>query len=356
MNSVDTADVSIFALGATLIKNRWRIMVWMLLGAAAAALTVLSRPRTYLASASFVSEGAETTRSNLASLAGQIGITVPTTSQTLSPDFYLSLLQSRVLLLTIARDTIEVAEMGGRRIPVLDLFQISPGPAERREERGVRALQSVVAPSVAKATGVISVDVSTKWRSVSLAIVTRLLEGVNDYNEQTRQGRAISERKFVEATLVQATRELREAENRLAAFLKANRQYGSAPDLMLEHGRLTRGVDHQQQLFTTLMQSYEEARIREIRDTPVITVFEPPFAPTLPKPRGLVIGTMIGLVLGALIGILLSLTRGLLRRRRTSGNTDAEEFDLALSEAKAQLVGLVRRPRRHAAAGPNRVP
>lgn len=350
MKPADPAEVSIFALGATLIRNRWRIGTWMLIGGTLAALSVLSRPRMYQASASFVPEGNEASQSRLVSLAGQIGINIPTGNQALSPDFYVNLLRSRVVLLPIARDTLTVAELGGRRVAVLDLFQIPSGPVERREERAIKQLQSITSPSVSKATGVVEVTVTSQWRSVSLAIAAGLLQGINAYNERTRLGRAISERKFVEGRLSLATKELQDAENRLAAFQKANRAFTNAPDLVLERERLQRDVDLRQQVFTTLMQSYEEARIREVRDTPVISIVEPPFAATLPKPRGLLIGTLLGLVVGSLVGILLSLTKGFFRRRRANGDADAEEFDLALREARAQLSGLVRRPRPRTAA------
>src|SRR5258708_566735 len=46
-------DVSLLTLGTTIIRNRWRIVRWMLVGAVAAAVPALSRPRPYLASTSF---------------------------------------------------------------------------------------------------------------------------------------------------------------------------------------------------------------------------------------------------------------------------------------------------------------
>jgi tyrosine-protein kinase Etk/Wzc len=339
-------DVSLLALGTTLVRSRWRILRWMLIGGVVAAVVILPRARTYLASASFTSEGNEANRSSLEALAGQIGIAIPTGSQSLSPDFYLGLLRSRVVLLQIARDTVSVLEQGGKRVPILDLLKIPSGPVPRREEMGVTALQRLLSVSVAKATGVVAFSIATRWRSVSLAIVTALLDGVNQYNERTRQGQATAERKFIEGRLSLATSELRDAENRLAEFLNTNRNFASSPNLVLDRDRLQRDLALRQQVFTTMTQAYEEARIREVRDTPVIAVFEPPFAPTVPQPRGLIIGTLLGLFLGGLIGALLSLTSGLVRRRQESGSTDAEEFANALKEAKVQLLGGMRRFRR----------
>jgi len=342
-HSATSEEVSLLALGTTLVRNRWRILRWMVIGAVAAALVILPRPRTYLASASFITQTSESSRLGLSSLAGQMGISLPTGDQSVSPDFYLSLLRSRVLLLPIARDTLVVRELGGKRISVLDLFEISGDSQERREEQAVAKLQRLVNVSMTKSTGVVEFSVATKWRSVSLAIVTALLSGVNDYNERIRQGQAGAERKFTEGRLALAAVELRDAENRFASFLKTNRDWAGSPDLFLEHERLQREIQLRQQVFTTLTQAYEEARIREVRDTPVITVFEPPAAPTIPQRRGLLIGTIIGAFLGALIGVLSAFTSGLVKRRQASGNAEAEEFANALKEAKGQLFGGVRR-------------
>src|SRR4051812_45624797 len=130
-------EISLFALGTTFLRNRWRIGRWALGGAAIATLFVVFRPAVYMASASFVPQGNDPGRSGLASLAGQFGVSLPSGTQSLSPDFYAKLLKSRVLLGQIARDTFVVQELGGRRIPFLDVFKIGGGLQKVREERGI---------------------------------------------------------------------------------------------------------------------------------------------------------------------------------------------------------------------------
>jgi uncharacterized protein involved in exopolysaccharide biosynthesis len=342
MNSTAGEDVTILALGTTLLRNRWRIIRWMIVVAAISAVMVLRRPRVYVASASFVSQSDESNRSGLASIAGQFGVSLGSSDASQSPDFYAGLLESRVLLLPITRDTLVVPELRGQPKSVLDLVGAPAGPQAFREERGVTQLQKAITLSIAKATGVIQISVTTQWRSVSLALARDLIQGVNDYNERTRQSQGRAERQFIEGRLDVASNDLRGAENRLTDFEAANRDIRS-PYLNLELQRLQRDVALRQSVFTTLTQAYEEARIQEVRDTPVISVFEAPYASTLPKPRGLLIGTVIGLIVGAVVGAFLSLVYGLLRRRREDGNGDAEEFARALREAKGELLAGVKR-------------
>ena len=108
---------------------------------------------------------------------------------------------------------------------------------------------------------------------------------VSHFNLLTRQTRAGAERRFVEARLQEAADSLRLVENRHKAFLQANRDFRNSPQLKFENDRLERDVQFQQQLYTSLAQSFEQARIDEVRNTPVITVLEPPDLPASPDPR-----------------------------------------------------------------------
>lgn len=341
---LEADEISLLALGTLLLRNRWRIVRWMFIGGAISALLVFTRPVTYDASASFVPVGgSDQNRSGIANLAGQLGVSIPQTNQSLSPDFYSKLLESRVLLLPIARDTFAVQEMGGKRIPFLDLFEIPEGA--RREEQALKVLQKMLSVSMVKTTGVVNFSISTRWRSISVAIASALLDGVNEYNQRTRQGQAAAERKFVEGRLDLARGELRAAEDRLQQFLATNRNIGGSPELSLDRDRLQRDVTLRQQVFTSLTQAYEDARIREVRDTPVITIFEPPWAPAEPQSGGRLKRVLLGLVLGGFIGAVLAFASEMTVRRGKEGDAEASEFVGALHEVKGELLGPVRRLR-----------
>jgi len=337
----DSEEFSLLALGATLLRNRWRIARWGLAGATIAALIAFTKAPIYLASASFIPQNqSDPTRSGLANLAGQFGVALPGSNQALSPEFYSRLLKSRELLIRVAADTIVVREKAGRRIPFLDLFEIS-GPTERaRQEQGVRVLTgTLVNVSVAKPTGVVELSVGTRWPSVSLAIVTDLINGVNDFNQRMRQEQAGAERRFVEGRLEIAGADLRASEDRLEDFLRNNRQFANSPDLTFQRDRLQRDLTLKQQMFTTLTQSYEEVRIREVRDTPVITVVESPSVPTLPESRRRGTAILLGLVFGAFIGAIVGVTSETVTRRSEEGDAEAHEFVGSLVEVKDDLRG-----------------
>jgi uncharacterized protein involved in exopolysaccharide biosynthesis len=339
---VEGEEISIFAIGALMLRNRWRVLRWAFAGAVIALAIFWMRPALYRASASFIPQGADPGRSGLASLAGQFGLALPSGSQTLTPDFYLRLIKSRELLGRVARDTLVVPEMGNKRVAVEDLLGIDPGPPKVREEDAIDVLTKRIEASASKTTAVVEFNVGMEWPSVALAIARTLVDGVNEFNQRTRRDQAAAERKFIEARLAVASTELRTAEDRLQQFLQGNRQYAS-PDLQFSKERLQRDVTLRQEVFTSLTQAYEEVRTREVRDTPVITMIDQPAVPSKPQPRGRGVRTLLGFLIGAGFGALLVFLRDFMNKRRAEGDPDADEFVSAVGEVKGEMLRRVRR-------------
>jgi len=334
----DGDDISLFAVATTLLRSRWRIVRWALAGGVLGLLTALLPPASYVATASFVPQNTEGARSGLSSLAGQFGLSLPLGDQSVSPEFYAMLLKSRALLEPIARDTFAIPEMNGRRVAIVDLLEIDGDSPERRRERALKKLRKIVSTSASRSTSVVELSVATKMRGLSLSLVTALMQGINEYNERTRQSQAAAERRFVGERLTVVTAELHVAENRLADFLRSNREIG-APQLSIQRDRLQRDVELRQQLYASLSQSFEEARIREVRNTPVVATVEPPFAPVEPVRSGRVLRTILGFVLGTVLGVVVVLVSRFLQQRREEGDSDASEFFAALEEAKVRPRG-----------------
>ena len=297
----------------------------------------------YLASASFYPQGSEALPSGVASLAGQFGSSVPSGSQSQTPELYVALLKSRVLLREIARDTFQIPEMGPQPVAFLDLFEIEGGTEKSREDDAVDLLTDMVQASLgARNTRIVELSVATERPEVSLAIVAALVNEVNAYNQRTRQGQAGEERRFVEGRLALSGAELRQAEDRLEEFLSGNRQYLSSPELTFEFERLQREVDLRQQVFTSLTQALEDVRIREVRDTPVIVMIDPASVPTLPEPRGRLVFVLLGLTIGGFIGVLTTLLPRTMAQLRKMDESEAREFVGAVEGVKAEFLAPVR--------------
>lgn len=214
-----------------------------------------------------------------------------------------------------------------RSVPIRDLIGGEATNGLERDEEAVAALRAIISSTEAKAIGGVRISVTTPWPSFSKALADRLISAVNRFNLETRKSQAAAERAFVEQRTAEAERDLRAAEDRLASFLQRNRQFGS-PELSFERDRLQREVTLRQQVYTSLVQSREEAKIREVRDLPVITVIESPKLPVTGEARKTVTRALVGGVVGALFGALFALMLHASSRAREATGEAAEFFAL----------------------------
>lgn len=313
------ADVSPWWLAAALLRARRTILLLTGTGLLVGLTIALVRPRAYTATFAFLPQaGSDATRAGLAGLAGQFGINLGNLGgNTPPPQLYADLLTSREVLAPVALDSVPT-DSTGARVPLADFLAVKGRTAPLLLENTVRELRrEVISSTVAlRTTGMVTVSVRTRSPQASLAIATRLLERLNHFNLVTRQSQAREERRFTEARLSEAQLVLRAAEDAQERFLRTNRQIDGSPALRFENDRLQRVVQLQQQVVTTLAQQLEENRIREVRDTPVITVYEPPVLPARPDPglRALILA--LGTVAGFLVGVFVVLTGDAWRRLR----------------------------------------
>lgn len=328
-----------FELGTAILDARRLIVLVGVFGAAIALSAVLVRGPQFTATATFVAQsGGESELSALRSLAGQFGVPIGGSSAGPSPEFYAALATSSAILEPIARDSIVVDRDGAATaLSVAELLVDSDEGPQRRLERTVVRLRRIVRTSNDRRTGIITVHVRSRWREVSVGIAARVLENLNDFNLRSMQRRASDERRFAESRVVDARTTLRAAEDELQSFLERNRLYRESPQLAFSVERLQRAVSLQQQILVSLEQVHESARLREVRDVPVITVLQPAGALSVPDPRGRVTYTLAGAIVGVLFGAFFVVARFLFGRRTAAGDAHAIRFYAALSDVRREL-------------------
>jgi len=316
----DDSQVSLYWVASVALRRRKIILSAVGLGALIALGIGLLRPRTFTSVFSFVPQSnTDGGRSGLASLAGQFGVALGGLSgQGQSPQFYADLLSTREILVPVANDSVVTESSSGRPLPVWQFLHVRGDNSALVADNTFRLLRSdVVRASVsARLTGVVTVTVKTQSARASYEIAQKVLSGLNHFNVITRQSQAAAERRFAEGRLEASRASLRVAEDALQQFLQRNRQIVNSPELTLQRGRLERAVDVQQQLVTSLVQQYEDARIREVRDTPVITVIEHPAIPARSDARGLLTTVAAGGSIALLVALSMVLAVEAVQWRR----------------------------------------
>lgn len=321
------------------LLRQWR---WMVGGALALATLTTAyaglRPARYTSTAAIIPQ-ARKDASSLSGLASQLGLALPMSEGgTQQPAFYVEALTSGEILRRVASLPLPpktFREPGQRTLT--DYYEGDERDKAVAVERTVLRMRKLIGVSLSAKTGIVYTSVTAPSPQLAQAINRALLAQVDSFNRANRRGQAGAERQFAEARVAEATAELRVAENRLENFLEVNRQYRNSPVLTFEQDRLARDVSTKQQLYTTLVQTYEQARVQEVRDTPVFSVLEAPTFPPRPDSRHFLRNGGVALLVGAMLGFLLGIV--------VTASKQSPEFYSDLEEFR-RLKGALGRVRR----------
>lgn len=327
---------------AVLLRARRLLAALALLGVVLATAYLFLIDRSWSSTALFMPQ-TRRLPSNLTGLAAQIGIAIPANDGGLSPAFYADLIRTDVILAPLAAKSYPTSSARDQR-PLVDILRISGSTPEARRTKAQAKLARMIFPSVSAKTGVVTLLVKTNDPLLSSTLAERILTQVDSFNQGLRHSQASAERRFTEQRVAQTQSELRSAEDRLQYFLQRNREYESSPELSFQKDRLQREVNLRQDVYTQLVQLLEQAKVDEVRDTPVLTIVQSPETPVLPDSRGLLTGIVLGAFLGVFVGCVLALVRA----RLTPSTADATvESPLAreggVPTAPAGLSAFVRR-------------
>ena len=327
------------------ILRRRRVALGVPLAAVALALIIWLVPRNnYVASSQFMPQSGGSPGGQLAGLAAQFGFSLGGgVADPESPDFYAELLRSRELTTEVAQGVYRFRTEDGDSLQgnLTQLLKVKGDTPEARLRRTLRELEDRTDVSVGLKTGVIAVKVEMPWPALATQVNRRLLDLVDSYNRTRRQTRAAAERRFVEGRLAEARGELQASEAELERFLDRNRSYQQSPQLTFEASRLQRRVDLRQQVYTSLAQSYENARIEEVRNTPVTTVVSHPEGSAQPVRSDLLLSMFLALLLGAALALVVIFVREYLEVQRRRHPDDYAEF----AALRASVFRGLRRPR-----------
>lgn len=277
------------------------------IGALVGGIPFAFRARPYTSESSFAAQAHGATA--VSALAAQFGVRAGADASE-SPAFYSDLLTSRAILEPMLTKHFTGMHPGFRTLQdELGRNASTPG---KRHMNALSRLQAAIRPSINNATGVVTLKVTTDTAPLSQQINAALIDAVNQFNLRRRQERAAADKQFAEERLAESGADVRAAEDRLATFLEQNRTH-VAPRLNLDEERLRRDVDTRQQLYTSLVQDYQRAKLDEARNDPAITVIDPPEYPLVGGSRGTVLGAALGFFLAAAAALVYVYIRAYMR-------------------------------------------
>lgn len=208
---------------------------------------------------------------------------------------------------------------------------LTPGGKKRDltakwEDRGLRKLAKRISVKETR-SGLVRVGVWMEEPRMAADIANYIYDAIVDYTVNVHNLQARLNREFIEKRRKEVKSELTHAEDVLKEFRDRNRRVSDSPELQLELERLMREVRIQTEVYITLQQQYELARIEEVKKTPSVVFLDeaqPPVKKDKPRRKKLVIMAML---LGLFVSPLAVVTRHILNQRsnrrqnKTSTNT-----------------------------------
>ncbi len=237
--------------------------------------------------------------SSLAGIAAELGVQTASGS---SPFYFAAFGDNTDVLSRVLNERFESSP--GDSVLLIDLYR--PGEWKNqalRLQRAIEDLRSDLDLSTDIKSGLLTLEVTQSEPQLATVVAESIISAVDLIGRQRLHSRASAERAFVETSLRNAETSLRAAEDSLKRFYEANRNLENSPGLKLQETRILRQVTLRQELVSVLQHQLEDARLSEIRQTPLLTVVQHPLLPGKPSwPKKSVMA-----ILGFLIGAVLKL-------------------------------------------------
>ncbi len=288
-----------------LIERRRLLLAFTAAGILIGGIFATLKPTRYSVYTSFVSSprrGVSSAPSALGGLAAQLGIGGVGDQSNQGPLYFEFVVKSRSILEAAVLHEYTIHDEGVVKTGRLPKFLMIEGDSAAAVAKSVDALRMMVM-TVVNVRTVVTLKTTTPFAELSQQITQQLLSSLEAFNTSSRQSQAAAERQFVEGRVADMLQELRNAESKLQTLVSTNRDMRGSPALQFEYERQSREVLLRQQVYGVLVSAYEQARIDQLRDTPLLTIVEPPELPAIRDAKGRVSFVLSQTLLFLLFGI-----------------------------------------------------
>jgi uncharacterized protein involved in exopolysaccharide biosynthesis len=297
-------------------QRRRRLAALAVGGAVAAFALSFLLPPVYEASVTLMEAGSNdlgTMSPQLGLMEQQFGLRLGASTSGVST--YPEIVRSRQLLTRVLERRLPTAR--NRTVLLLDHLT-RPAPAAQRLDVGVRKLRQRVDVALDRRSNILTVRVSLDDPVLAAGVATAACAELQDIVVHSMNTQAGANRRFIEARVVEARRDLARAENLLRSF-RENNLRGSSPRMLTEEARLARETRTQEEIMLTLTRQYEIARVEEQKNVPVINVLDPAVPPAFRSAPRRGILAALGLLLAVACGAAWVLVRELAPARAMAG-------------------------------------
>ena len=135
-------------------------------------------------------------------------------------------------------------------------------------------------------SGLIKITTTFQDPIIAAEVANFIGNQVELYIQKENSAQSTKEKLFISDRLFIVKNELENAELELKSFKEKNRGYEDSPELLMFFSQLFREVEAKQQVYLTLQQQLELARINEVKQSPILHVLDyavPPIRKSSPQ-------------------------------------------------------------------------
>jgi len=334
---------SVAALLLPLLQH-WRTVLGVPLsaGLVAAVLSSVVSP-TFTATTTFTAEvgSGSGLPASLADVAGRFGLPTGRTG-TSEPDFFAEVLTSQEVLIAVLQTPfVDDRNSPPTRRPLLEILDVQGQTWLDSLAKGVRKLRGLVRASFSTRTDIVTLNVDAPTSRLAADVANRMVQLLDSFNIVRRQYQSREMRRFAGERLGEAQGELTAAEDRMRHFLEVNRRYTDSPVLVFQSKRLERDVDLRQEIVITLAREYEEARIAEHRDVPLLSIIDPARPPDRKSAPLRFLYTLIAMFASGVIAVLFTYGRTIWAREAGEDRLSHEALSTAWMSLRRDIRHLL---------------
>ena len=176
-------------------------------------------------------------------------------------------------------------------------------------EKAIKKFNNHIEVNEDRISGLIKISTTFQDPYIAAGVANFIGNQVELYIQKENSAQSTKEKLFISERLLIVKRELEIAELELKNFKESNRGYEDSAELFMIFSQLFREVEAKKEVYLTLQQQLELARIEEVKQSPILHILDhavPPIRKSFPN-------RSLFLMISAFLGILISSLHTLFR-------------------------------------------
>ncbi len=174
-------------------------------------------------------------------------------------------------------------------------------------EKAVKKFNDHIVVSQDRITGLIRINTKLEDPNIVATLTNFVGQQVQNYIQKENSAQSTKEKLFIKERVGIVKNELELSELNLKMFKESNRGYEESPELFMIFSRLFREAEAKKEVYLTLQQQLELARIEEVRQSPILHILDNAVIPTRKSSPNRLTFLIISSFLGFFISSLITL-------------------------------------------------